>query len=65
MQAMPILTLQSATQLVDALEDYLDKSEASYALVIDRGGFNLDQLTFGNGAMPPPVVIVPPMQRMR
>ena len=43
MQAMPILTLQSATQLVDALEDYLDKSEAGYALVIDRGGAILSQ----------------------
>jgi predicted regulator of Ras-like GTPase activity (Roadblock/LC7/MglB family) len=38
MQSLPILTLQAAESLLRALEDYLEKSEASLALVIDRGG---------------------------
>ena len=49
MQSMPILTIQSAGQLLDALDDFLDKSEAGYALVIDRGGSILSQ----HGAIPP------------
>lgn len=40
---MPILTLQSTEHLVDALDDFLEKSEAGYALVIDRGGAILCQ----------------------
>ena len=40
---MPILTVQSAEQLIDALDDFLDKSEANFALVIDRGGSILSQ----------------------
>ena len=43
MQSMPILTVQSAEQLIDALDDFLDKSEANFALVIDRGGSILSQ----------------------
>ncbi len=38
MQSTPILTINSINQLVDALEDFLDKSEATFAMVIDRGG---------------------------
>lgn len=49
MQSMPILTIQSAGQLLDALDEYLEKSEAGYALVIDRGGSILSQ----HGAIPP------------
>jgi predicted regulator of Ras-like GTPase activity (Roadblock/LC7/MglB family) len=44
MQALAILTIQSAERLLKALEDYLDNSEASYALIIDRGGAILSQL---------------------
>lgn len=43
MQTMPILTIESSTRLLEALEDFLDKSEANYALVIDRGGAILSQ----------------------
>ena len=43
MQTTPILTIQTAERLLRALEDYLDKSEASLALVIDRGGIILTQ----------------------
>ena len=45
---MPILTILSANHLLDALEDYLEKSEASFAMVIDRGGAALSQ----NGSLP-------------
>jgi predicted regulator of Ras-like GTPase activity (Roadblock/LC7/MglB family) len=43
MQAMPILTIQAAESLLQALEDFLDKSEASFALIIERGGSILSQ----------------------
>ena len=43
MQPTPILTIQSANHLLDALEDYLEKSEASFAMIIDRGGAVLSQ----------------------
>jgi predicted regulator of Ras-like GTPase activity (Roadblock/LC7/MglB family) len=43
MHSMPLLTVQSANHLLDALEDYLEKSEASFAMVIDRGGSVLTQ----------------------
>ena len=48
MHAMPILTIQSANHLLDTLEDYLEKSEASFAMVIDRGGSVLTQ----HGSLP-------------
>jgi predicted regulator of Ras-like GTPase activity (Roadblock/LC7/MglB family) len=51
MQALAILTVESAERLLKALEEYLDHSEASYALIIDRGGAILSQL----GAIPPSV----------
>ena len=34
---MPILTVESAENLLKALEDFLDKSDASFALIIERG----------------------------
>jgi predicted regulator of Ras-like GTPase activity (Roadblock/LC7/MglB family) len=43
MQAIPIITIEAAGELMNALQDYLDKSEASFALVIDRGGAILSQ----------------------
>src|SRR5476649_2168690 len=48
MHAMPILTIQAAESLLKALEDFLDKSEASFALIIERGGSILSQ----NGEIP-------------
>ena len=48
MHAMPILTIQSANHLLDTLEDFLEKSEASFAMVIDRGGSVLTQ----HGSLP-------------
>ena len=51
MQALAILTIESAERLLKALEEYLDHSEASYALNIDRGGAILSQL----GEIPPSV----------
>ncbi len=51
MQALAILTVESAERLLKALEEYLDHSEASYALIIDRGGAILSQL----GEIPPSV----------
>ena len=48
MQPTPILTIQSANHLLDALEDHLDKSEASFAMIIDRGGAVLSQ----HGSLP-------------
>ena len=48
MHSMPILTIQSANHLLDALEDFLEKSEASFAMVIDRGGAVLSQ----HGSLP-------------
>lgn len=43
MQTTPILTIQAAERLLSALEEYLDKSEAQMALVVDRGGIILSQ----------------------
>jgi predicted regulator of Ras-like GTPase activity (Roadblock/LC7/MglB family) len=43
MHAMPILTIQAAEGLLKALEDFLEKSEASFALIIERGGSILSQ----------------------
>ena len=43
MHALPILTIESAGKLIRALESYLDHSEASFALIIDRGGAVLSQ----------------------
>lgn len=43
MQTTPILTIQAAERLLSALEDYIDKSEADLALVVDRGGIILSQ----------------------
>jgi predicted regulator of Ras-like GTPase activity (Roadblock/LC7/MglB family) len=43
MQSTPILTVQSANDLMDALDDFLEKSEASFAMVIERGGSVLSQ----------------------
>jgi predicted regulator of Ras-like GTPase activity (Roadblock/LC7/MglB family) len=43
MQATPILTVQSANALLDVLEDFLEKSEANFAMVIERGGSVLSQ----------------------
>jgi len=51
MQAMPILTIEAAESLLDALEDFLDKSEASFALIIERGGAILGQ----HGEIPPSI----------
>ena len=48
MQSTPILTVQSANALLDVLEDFLDKSEANFAMVIERGGAVLSQC----GAIP-------------
>ena len=45
MQTTPILTIQAAERLLNALEDYLDKSEGQLALVVDRGG-----IVLGSGA---------------
>lgn len=45
---MPILTIQAAESLLKVLEDFLDKSEASFALIIERGGSILSQ----NGTIP-------------
>jgi predicted regulator of Ras-like GTPase activity (Roadblock/LC7/MglB family) len=46
---MPILTIAAAERLLKALEDYLENSEASFALIIDRGGAVLSQ----HGQIPP------------
>ena len=43
MQSIPILSIEATDQLLAALEDYLDKSEASFTMVIDRGGAVLSQ----------------------
>ena len=44
MQSTPILTVQTANRLLDVLEDYLDKTEANYTMVIERGGSILSEL---------------------
>ena len=46
---MPILTMEAAEGLLKALEDFLENSEASFALIIDRGGSILSQ----HGQIPP------------
>jgi predicted regulator of Ras-like GTPase activity (Roadblock/LC7/MglB family) len=43
MQTTPILTIEGTERLLETLEDFLEKSEADYALVIDRAGFVLSQ----------------------
>lgn len=43
MQATPIVTIQAAEELLAQLEEFLDKSEATFAIVIDRGGNILSQ----------------------
>jgi predicted regulator of Ras-like GTPase activity (Roadblock/LC7/MglB family) len=43
MPATPIVTMEAATRLLEALEAFLDESEASFSLVIDRGGAVLSQ----------------------
>lgn len=43
MHAMPILTIEAAESLLCVLEDFLDSSEASFALIIERGGAILGQ----------------------
>ena len=43
MPATPILTIPGAERLLSALEELLDKSEARYALIIDRAGFVISQ----------------------
>jgi len=40
---MPILTIHAVNQLLEGLEDFLDKSEAGFAMIIDRGGAVLCQ----------------------
>jgi predicted regulator of Ras-like GTPase activity (Roadblock/LC7/MglB family) len=43
MSPTPIVTLAAAEKLLKTLEEFLDKSEAFFALVIDRGGTILSQ----------------------
>ena len=43
MHPMPIVTIEAAEDLLAVLEDFLDKSEGSFALIIDRGGSILSQ----------------------
>jgi predicted regulator of Ras-like GTPase activity (Roadblock/LC7/MglB family) len=43
MQSIPILSIEATGQLMTVLQDYLDKSEASFTMVIDRGGAVLSQ----------------------
>ena len=38
MQATPILALEDVAQIDAVLHDYLNKSEAQFAVVLDRGG---------------------------
>jgi predicted regulator of Ras-like GTPase activity (Roadblock/LC7/MglB family) len=40
---VPILTIQGSDHLIQALKDFLEKSEANFAMVIDRGGSVLSQ----------------------
>ena len=48
MQSIPILNLDDSAHLLKALEDFLEKSEATFAMLIDRGGAVLAQ----HGALP-------------
>ncbi len=43
MHTTPIMTIHAVNQLIEALEDYLDKSEANFSMVLDRGGSILCQ----------------------
>ena len=43
MPATPIVTMEAAARLLEALEAFLDEAEAAYSLVIDRGGAVLSQ----------------------
>ncbi len=43
MASTPILTLAGAEKLLKSLEEFLDKSESMFAMVIDRGGTILSQ----------------------
>lgn len=43
MHPMPIVTIEAAEDFLAVLEDFLDKSEAAFALIIDRGGTILSQ----------------------
>jgi predicted regulator of Ras-like GTPase activity (Roadblock/LC7/MglB family) len=43
MQSIPVLTVQTSNHLAEVLEEFLDKSEASFAMVIERGGSVLSQ----------------------
>jgi predicted regulator of Ras-like GTPase activity (Roadblock/LC7/MglB family) len=49
MHTMPILTVEAAEGLLKTLEDFLEQSEASFALIIDRGGAILGH----HGQIPP------------
>jgi predicted regulator of Ras-like GTPase activity (Roadblock/LC7/MglB family) len=40
---MPILTFEAAASLVKVLENFLEHSEASFTLIIDRGGAVLSE----------------------
>jgi predicted regulator of Ras-like GTPase activity (Roadblock/LC7/MglB family) len=51
MHAMPILTIEAAENLLVVLEDFLEDSEASFALIIERGGAILGQ----HGEIPPSI----------
>ncbi len=43
MQAVPILTMQAAESLLNVLDDLLEKSEATFSLLLDRGGNLISQ----------------------
>jgi predicted regulator of Ras-like GTPase activity (Roadblock/LC7/MglB family) len=43
MASTPIVTLAAAEKLLKTLEEFLDKSEALFAMIIDRGGTILSQ----------------------
>jgi len=43
MHPMPIVTIEAAEELLAVLADFLDKSEATFALIIDRGGTIISQ----------------------
>jgi predicted regulator of Ras-like GTPase activity (Roadblock/LC7/MglB family) len=51
MHAMPILTIEAAESLLETLQDFLDTSEASFTLIIERGGAILGQ----HGDIPPSI----------
>jgi predicted regulator of Ras-like GTPase activity (Roadblock/LC7/MglB family) len=44
MESTPIVTVQTSNHLLEVLEEFLDKSEASFAMIIERGGAVLCQL---------------------